>query len=237
MDKNFENLLKYQEIDIKLKRLLDSLEKSDANKKMEQARAEFNIAKKTVLDSEKEAEGVIGVYETLSSQIAEINEKNKELELIIENVDADELDGFSEQIETVKENVVALEKRLSEIKANAEKLIRTFQEANTMGLKMRDYFNSAKADYSELVKAAEPEVNALKKKLKELEPEISEELFAKYKAITSDNKYPAFVEVYDGDGTYSCTGCGLQLSQKNTSELNEKGICTCETCRRTIYKR
>ena len=227
MDKNFENLLKYQEIDIKLKRLLDSLEKSDANKKMEQARAEFNIAKKTVLDSEKEAEGVIGVYETLSSQIAEINEKNKELELIIENVDADELDGFSEQIETVKENVVALEKRLSEIKANAEKLIRTFQEANTMGLKMRDYFNSAKADYSELVKAAEPEVNALKKKLKELEPEISEELFAKYKAITSDNKYPAFVEVYDGDGTYSCTGCGLQLSQKNTSELNEKGICTC----------
>ncbi|MBR2967721.1 MAG: hypothetical protein IKC35_02950 [Clostridia bacterium] len=237
MDKNFETLLKYQEIDIKLKRLLDSLEKSDANKKMEQARAEFNIAKKTVLDSEKEAEGVISVYETLSSQITELNEKNKELELIVENVDADELVGFADQIETVKDNVVALEKRLSEIKAMAEKLIKTFQDANTMGLKMKDYFNSAKADYSELVKNAEPEISAYKKKLKELEPEINEELFAKYKAITSDNKYPAFVEVYDGDGVYSCTGCGLQLSQKNTSELNEKGICTCETCRRTIFKR
>jgi len=63
MDKNLEMMLEYQKLDIQLKRLLDTLEKSDASKKMEQARSEFNSAKKTVLDSEKEAEGVVTAYE------------------------------------------------------------------------------------------------------------------------------------------------------------------------------
>ena len=47
---NLDTMLAYQEIDIKLKRAYDALEKSEASDKMEQARNKFNSAKKTVLE-------------------------------------------------------------------------------------------------------------------------------------------------------------------------------------------
>ncbi|MCH5163674.1 MAG: hypothetical protein J1F36_01510 [Clostridiales bacterium] len=237
MENNLETLLKYQNIDIKLRRALDSLEKSDANKKMEQARTEFNSAKKTVQDSEKEAENIVSSYEQSAPQFKEIADKLSELELIIENAEeGDDLGELAEQLEALKNKVASFEKRLAEYKTTSEKLVKSYQDANAIGLKMRGYYNNAKADYTELIKASEPEVNTLKKQLKELEGQIDPETMAKYKAITADNKYPAFVEVHVSDGVYSCRGCGLQLSQKNTSTLNENGTCTCETCRRIIYK-
>ena len=87
-------------------------------------------------------------------------------------------------------------------------------------------------------KEKEQEINKYKFQLKELEPQIDPETMSKYKAIVADRKYPAITEVYVGEGNaYSCKGCGLQLSQKNVSVLNEEGSCVCETCRRLIYKK
>lgn len=238
MDKNLEMILSYQELDIKLRRILDSLERSDAFKKMEQSKTEFNNAKKTVLDSEKEAEAIVQSYEKCAQQLKEITDKMNELELIIENAESDEdLSGYAEQLDSLKSKALAFDKKLSELKNSSEKIVKSYQDSNSIGLKMRGVYNAAKAEYSELIKASEPEVNALKKQLKEIETQIDSELMNKYKAITAENKYPAFVEVRVADGGYSCNGCGLHLSQKNTSTLNENGICICETCRRIIYKR
>ncbi len=235
MDKNFETLLKYQEYDIKLKRLLDTIERSDASKRMEQARTEFNIAKKTVQEDEKEAEKVVAYYEKSAPQLQEL-EKN--LDSIIKSSEGnDNIAALIEQLEILKGKVIALEKKIIECKTSSEKILKSYQEANAIGHKMLSYFNSAKTIYNELIKASEPEISALKKKLKALEPLIEIETLKKYKEITKENKYPAFVEVRFIDGTYSCGACGLQLSQKNTSTLNENGVCTCETCRRVIFKR
>lgn len=237
MNQNLEVLLKYQELDIKLKRTFDALEKSDASKRMEQARNEFNNAKKTASDCAREAENVIADYKLCSAQLTTINEKIKECELTLENVEFNELGEFAQQLEELKDRVITLDKKLHDLKLLSEKLVKGYQDAGTIGNKMKNYFNSAKAAYTELKKNSEPTINSLKEQLRTLEPQIDEEILKNYKAITAENKYPAYVEVYLSDGTYSCTGCGLQLSQKNTSELNEKGICTCETCRRKIFKR
>ncbi len=234
MDKNFETMLKYQEYDIKLKRMLDSLERSDANKRMEQARNEFNNAKKTVLDSEKDAEGVVAYYEQITPQIKELCNK---LDEINSETTSEELSTLIGQLETLRGKLVALEKRIADCKSSSEKIIKTYQEATSIGNKMLSYYNSAKASYSEQLKASEPDLTLMKKQMRALEPQIDTETMKKYKEITRENKYPAFVEVRVSDGTYSCGACGLQLSQKNTSTLNENGICTCETCRRIIFKR
>ncbi len=235
MNKNFETMLKYQEYDIKLKRILDSLEKSDANKRMEQVRVEFNNAKKTVQDSEKEAESVVSYYEQTAPQLKEIESKLNELINNAESVE--DIAAFIAQLESLRSKLTALEKKVAECRLASERIVRSYQEANAIGHKMLGYFNTAKASYSELVKASEPDIAMLKKQLKALEPQIDEETMKKYKSIVKENKYPAFVEVRLSDGTYSCGACGLQLSQKNTSTLNENGVCTCETCRRIIYKR
>lgn len=230
MDKNFETLLKYQEYDIKLKRMLDALEKSDSNKRMEQARNEYNNAKKTVLDSEKDAENIVSYYEQITPQIKELCNK-------LDEIENDDSSVAIEQLEVLRGKLVSLEKKIADCKSSSEKILKTYQDATAIGHKMLAYYNNAKASYNEQVKASEPEITSTKKQMRALEPQIDAETMKKYKEITRENKYPAFVEVRVNDGTYSCGACGLQLSQKNTSTLNENGICTCETCRRIIYKR
>ena len=55
MIKDLDKVLEYQNIDIKLRRTLDALEKCDYAKRMEVAKTEFNGAKETVDKVEKKA--------------------------------------------------------------------------------------------------------------------------------------------------------------------------------------
>ncbi len=234
---DLNTVLKYQEVDIKLKRAFDKLEKSEANEKMEQARSKFNNAKKTVQDCEKDAEAILTAFNQANGQLAEFNQKLAELQLIIENAESDDdLSGLVEQLETLKNKAVAFERKIAECRSESEKLVKDYQDANSIGLKMRNIYNAAKAEYAELAKAAEPEITSLKRQLKEIESHIDPETMSAYKAITADNLYPAFVQVRISDKTYFCVGCGMMLSQKNIGTLNDRGYCTCETCRRIIYK-
>lgn len=234
---NLDTMLKYQELDIKLKRVFDKLEKSEASEKMEQARNKFNNAKKTVQDCEKAAESTVAVFDQASAQLTELGQKLSELQLIIENAESEEdLGELVPQLEALKGKVSSFERKLNECKIESEKLVKEYQDANSIGLKMRNIYSAAKAEFTELSKAAEPEITELRRKLKEIEGTIDPETMKMYKALTSENKYPAFVEARKTDKTYSCNGCGMMLSQKNLSTLNENGYCTCETCRRIIYK-
>lgn len=234
---NLDTMLAYQEIDIKLKRAFDALEKSEASDKMEQARNKFNSAKKTVLECEKSAEAIIKTFEQASSQLVELIQKLAELQLIVDNAESDDdLSGLVPQLEALKSKVSSFERKIVECKSESERLVKEYQDANSIGLKMRNIYNAAKGEFAELSKAAEPEITKLKGQLKEMEGKIDPETMKIYKTLTSDNLYPAFMPVRITDKTYSCSGCGMMLSQKNISTLNENGFCHCETCRRVIYK-
>ena len=76
----------------------------------------------------------------------------------------------------------------------------------------------------------------MRAKLDALRPEIPADMFETYKTITAERKYPAYVQarLTDDKKHYRCF-CGLTLSQKAQSELQEKGSCRCENCRRLIY--
>ena len=239
MIKDLDKVLEYQNIDIKLRRTLDALEKCDDAKRMEVAKTEFNGAKETVDKVEKKAEEIVKEYKGAKQNLEELDKKLSDMELIIANAESEEdLGNVLAELQELKFKAIACEKAFSEYKTDSEELIKNYQSANSTGFRMREAYQKAKEGYLKLKKEKEQEINKYKFQLKELEPQIDPETMSKYKAIVADRKYPAITDVYVGEGNaYSCKGCGLQLSQKNISVLNEEGSCVCETCRRLIYKK
>lgn len=233
-----KTIITYQDADIKLRKLLDIIEKSDDNKRMEQARQEFNAARQHILDCEKEAEKLLESYTESEKQFTEAAAKLEEMELIIENLDDDEqLPQFIQDTEKLRSRIIELERKLSDLKQRSEKVLKDYKDAGDRGKKMRDIHNASKERLDALRKEKDAEIFGLKKQLLELEPSIDQELLEKYKSLTAEGKYPAIVDAHEDGSTFSCRGCGLALSQKTKSELVDKGICRCETCRRIIIRK
>lgn len=239
---NLEVMLEYQKYDIELRKILDEIERNENYKKMEQAKSEFAAAKSSVNESEKAAENIVNFY---NSSIAYYEENYKKYEILekklanlAENNETERKEIIL-QLEVLRDKMTELEKKLSDRKAKTETVIHAYLDSQERGKKLRDIFNSLKAKFEAFKAEKEPAINQLNAKLDALKKKIDPPLFEQYKALTNEKKYPALVEASTADGgkNFSCNGCGLALSQKAKSELAEKNICRCETCRRIIYKK
>lgn len=232
---NLKKLLEYQELDIQLRRVLDTIEKSEDFKKIETAKVKFSAAKKDAEDSEKNAAQLISFFNAGEKHFKDAEKQLAELETSIEKTG--DLDALIEQFAKLKARINDLEGKISAGKAEAEGVLNAYLDANERAKKLREIHAKAKERQDELYKSKEPQINELKSKMKAIEPQIDKEMLDKYRAITGEGKYPAFVEAYPVDKAFSCKGCGMKLSQTGMSQLSGKGYCVCETCRRVIYNK
>lgn len=232
---NLETVLKYQSVDMRLRRILDEIEKSELSQRMEKARSEFSSAKALVAEAEKRAEALTGFFDQSAEYIGSYEGKIEELIAVLENSDSDEEKAAAaEKLSAIRTKLSELDKKIVERKASAEKTVTAYKEGTERGRKMRDAHNAAKEKLGEVKKEKEPEIKKLTDELTALEKGIAPDVLEVYTALVKDRKYPAFVEVKVDGRNYNCF-CGLELSQKNKGELTDKGSCRCETCRRVIY--
>ena len=233
-----EKVLEYQKIDIELRKVLDEIERSDDNKKLEHAKTEFNNAKSTVTETEKAAENVVNFIQNATAFFEECDKRIAELkEKIAATDDIAEQRPYIAELEKMREKMAEIERRLGERADKSDKLIMAYLDGQTRGKKMRAAYDSIKERLNKLKREKEPKINELKEKLAAIRKDIPPQIMETYTAITAERKYPAFVEARPTDNKgYRCF-CGLELSQKAKSELMEKGQCRCETCRRLIYKK
>ncbi len=240
MVEKLQKMLDYQKVDIELRRALDEIERNELNRKKEQARQAFSDAKNSVLETEKTAESIIAFYNNAQKYYDENIKKFEELERKLaatdENDDAARREILS-QIETLRDKMSELERKLSEKKSKSDEVIHGYLEAQEKGKKMRDIYNSVKQKLEAFKEEKMPKINELNGKLGEMEKGIDKTVFEAYKSITAERKYPAVVAArsFDGGKSYTCSGCGLATSQKVKDELLEKGVCRCDNCRRIIY--
>ena len=233
---NLDKLLEYQKIDIELRKVLDEIERSDDNKKMEQARTEFNNAKSTVTETEKAAESIVSYY---NNALAFYDESGKKIDEIAKKMEeTDDLEVQRElaaQLEKIRDKMLEIEKRISSSGERTEKVLLAYLDGQERGKKMRSVFNNVKERLIKFKQDKEPVISELKKKMDAIRPSIPSDVMNVYNTITSERRYPAFVKAIETEkGNYRCF-CGLELSHKAKSELMDKGQCRCETCRRLIY--
>ena len=241
MVEKLEKMLEYQKVDIELRRALDEIERNDLNRKKEQARQEFAGAKNSVLETEKAAENIIAFYNSAEKYFEDASKKFEELENKLSETDENDEASRREilsQMETLRDKMSELEKKLSEKKSKSDGVIKAYLDAQEKGKKMRDIYNNVKQKLDAFKEEKMPRINELEKTLASLESGIDKSVFETYKSITAERKYPAVVSARTSDGgkSFTCSGCGLAISQKVKDELLEKSVCRCDNCRRIIYK-
>ncbi|MCL2061782.1 MAG: hypothetical protein FWH03_04065 [Firmicutes bacterium] len=238
---NLKPLLDYQNLDIELKRIHLEIERHPDAARLKKTKSEFSAAKTSVSDSEESAGHILSFLQNAQKFYEEAETKTAELLASLETLPEDDVDGrrsILSQLESLRDRLANLEKRVGDRRKKSESAVRTYREAQEKGKKMKNAYAQVKERLDAFCKVQEPKINQLTQQLDAARAAVDPALMERYTALAADNKYPPLVEARSSDGgkTFNCLGCGLSLSQSAKSALTESGFCACETCRRMIYK-
>ena len=230
---NIESLLKYQKKDEELFRVEQKISNSPYRKKANELTA---VAKKSQMKSaELEAEA-----EKLIAEIADIKEKyhatktksEERLARKIEHMSIEAVDKINALKSKILSNLNVLEKMLQKSAENINRILSEFNKTKKLYDEARVQYTVCKQKIDEETKALEPEKERIKKELVALEKAVEPEIMAEYKKKRNDNIFPVIVPLEGGN---FCGRCRMELPKVAISRLKEKGVITCEHCKRFIY--
>jgi len=232
---NIEKLLKYQALDSELFKVEQKVSNSQYRKKANELSA---IAKKSQAKS-TELEAEAG---KLLNEMSEIKEKynlnkTKTEELInsdVEKLSLEELDKANALKGKILTNLNILEKMLQKYAESINHILSEFNKTKKLYDEAREQYGICKQKIDEEIKQSEPEKERLKKQLSILEKEVEPTIMAEYKKKRNDNIFPVLVELENGN---FCGRCRMEQPKVAISRIKEKGVITCEHCKRFIYQK
>ena len=235
---NLDALLTYQKADLAYKKLNDEIKKNQNYVEMRSNKKKFEAAKNAVLESEKQAENIVSSYEQGLKFIEQCAGEIEDLCAKLENGDADEETERSlvVRLEELQTSVNEWKKRVDGLKVLADKALGDYKAAQVSGKKSRADYADAKAKFEAFQKGKEAELKKLKDARDALAGAVDPALMETYLKLTGDGVYPAFAPATELDKNMSCGVCGMVVSSSAKTDLENKGYCRCETCRRIIYK-
>lgn len=232
---NIENLLKYQKLDEELFKVEQKLVNSPYRKKANELAFIAKKAQAKSTELENEAEKLI-------NDIAELKEKfqinktkaDEMLESKLEDMTFDDIEKLNGLKGKIVSNLNILEKMLQKSAENINHILAEFNKTKKLYDEARSQFAICKQKIDEETKTLEPEKEKYRKELLVLEKDVEPEIMAEYKKKRNDNIFPVIVPL---EGNNFCGRCRMELPKVAISRIKEKGVITCEHCKRFIYQK
>lgn len=235
-----DNVLKYQAIDGEIKKLKKELMANENIRIAEDSKRQFGEMKQVVVKNESVATKVCGGYDESLKLYDESNKRAEELlaKLEDENLDDETAEKIIAELNEINEKLAENSEFVASLKKKSEDAVREYSNAQKSGHDLKSKYSAAKEEIKKLEEQFKPRLNKLQEELNDAKKNVEPELLAMYEKLSAENRYPAFVEVYVGDGnTMNCSMCGYSLSLNTQSELKSAGYCVCEKCHRIIYNK
>ncbi|MDR1138872.1 MAG: hypothetical protein LBK70_03235 [Clostridiales bacterium] len=229
-----ESILEYQTIDIQRRRKLIEIETSDCAKRAYIASQEFAKAKQVILENETKAIPLVAHIDNIRLQYLELQSEIKDLQTAVENAQSEEiLENLLGKLYEYKSRLSDIDKRMQDNIAQSKDILKVYKTAQQTGKEAQDVYKDNKKQLEDLKDSNKVVLDNFDRQLSELDKKCDKELLSIYQELTKERKEPAFVALV-GDDT--CRGCGIQMSQKTLSSLNNNNICRCDYCRRVVYR-
>lgn len=227
-----ELLLKYQEVDKKLKAIEDELKKGEVYRKYEQAsRFLKQVQEKRGLFEDRSA-ALLSAFSEAQKSLEKLNEEKAELaETVSDEADEKALAYFMRRSQEIQKKFAALESDVIKLGSDISDLVKQynlFYKQTKAAIAQRDEY---KQKYELLSKEKTPEIETVKKELAALEKQIQPEYMQKYKDKRKDGKFPIIVKVNSG----FCTACGTELVIAEKEKLKKDKIIECGNCHVLIH--
>jgi predicted nucleic acid-binding Zn-ribbon protein len=227
-----EQLIKYQEIDEKLRTVEQELIHSEERIKLGHAMKFLDTAPEKLDKLDSRAGELYNIVGELTEKYKELDENVTEYNGLIET--SQDIEG----INFYKKSASKLYEQIKELKNNIHNVLEELAEINDSFDKMKNQtilmqrqYKEYKLKYAELKEAKESEIKKIEAQLQKTSKGISVEFLEKYKQKRHDKMFPILYEV----NGKRCSQCGMELSLSELSHLSSEKIIECENCRRLIY--
>ncbi|MCL2751827.1 MAG: hypothetical protein FWE62_03625 [Firmicutes bacterium] len=228
----YDAILKYQEIDLRVRKHEMNIERSEDYKRAKAAQDVFQAAKKTSEECEKKAEEAVAHFAKLQSFLADIERKTEELDS--EKPSAENYGVLKDSVDKVYKSLSKVEGDLDIINKRITDVGKNYDDSLKKGKTARTAFNDAKAKYMDLKTAEDAEIDKLRAELDKIAQSVEPALYERYRALRKDKVLPAVICVDTKQSGLTCTGCMMELSVNAKSRLTSVGMIECENCRRLI---
>lgn len=226
-----QEIIKYQEIDMQIRKLNNQLESSQNRKGAADMQQYLKDGQAKLMKLEGVAESLTSQYE---KAVKLYNDFVNKLEMLTKSVEAADLDKLSELESTIKNFKANSETLENNIAALANKINQANKEFETLmnnAKKAKHNLEVYKTNYTKEKAQIEPEIARLSKELLDQKAKVDKTLLNKYQAKAEGKVFPIFVKETNG----KCGGCRMEISASKRSELKSKGVIECENCGRLIY--
>lgn len=227
-----ELLLKYQEIDSKLKTIEDEFNGSEEYKKYTQANNFLKKAKVNLSAFEDRSASMLNSFEDKQTQFKKLCDEKQELvENLNEGADEKELAYFKRRTQELSNQLAGLENDIKKLSDEINDLVKkytNFAQQTKVAKKQNDEF---KLKLEELSQSKAQEKSKIVSQLAELEKKIDPTAMQKYKEKRKDGRFPIVCKVEDN----FCTACRTQLVLAEMEKLKNNKVIECSNCHCLIY--
>lgn len=229
---DLQSLLKYQQVDAKLKKIEQEVSGCEERKKFSQARKFLENASDKLDAMDAKAVDLKRIAQVLTKKYLEMNEILKELSNV------DELIASGADVTFYVKNAQSLNEGLKALKSDINGLITKINAASdeykklkSQTIKMQKQYNEYKEKFFAFKDSKKAETEEITKELAAIEKDISPEVMQKYKNKRKESIFPVLCPLKNN----RCSMCGMDLPLASHSKLSGGNIIECDNCHRFIY--
>ncbi len=224
-------IIKYQEIDKKLRQLEGELNSSLNRKNAAEMQQYLKDGQAKLIRLEESAKNLTEQYQ---KALKLYNEFVAKLEILSKNVESvetgkiDELEAIIQNYNKMSEN---LDNNINILGGRIASITKEYENIISNAKKARHNLEIYKSNFNKEKEKLEPEILKLKEEKSKQKAKVDPKLLAKYNAKFESKIFPVFVPETRG----GCGGCRMEIPAGKMSQLKANGMVECENCGRIIY--
>ena len=227
-----EQLLKYQEVDAKLRKIEVELSGNEDRKKAIVAKKYLEGVEETLEKLEARAAELASAYERVSDDLERMKEASEEFATAFEGAnelgETDYLLKRTEKIQGIIKNLSAEANKISE---EMKKVLKDYSELKTNTQTYKAQLAECGKKYNELKDSKKDEMDKIKAELEVIKKTVDPSLMARYEEKRKEKIFPIVVEARE----QYCGACNMELPMAATHKLKSGEVIDCDQCKRMIY--
>ncbi len=236
MNNQIKYLLKYQEVDAKVKEIEDSIKKTDEAKKYAIANRFLKTVGESLSAIDSKSKPLIDSYNALLSDVKQLEKKAQEFLSSVETCENDdELNYLKKKFSEVSSAILQKEDAIKNLQKNIDDIFSEYNKLRAENDAMKKQYVEFAPKYKALKEEKAPELEALKKELLSISKSVDAGLMQKYQTKREDKKFPIIFGVDTSKGNCYCPACATSMSIVQKNQLVSGEIKECENCRRLLY--
>ncbi|MBR2909428.1 MAG: hypothetical protein IKC11_03675 [Clostridia bacterium] len=227
-----QELLRYQDIDARIRKLETKINESENRKNAGSMQAIVKSCQEEIGKLDSVANMLVEKYEQATVLYNEFVKKLEKLEKDIASLGDENLGALQETVKSVTKNAEVLESNIEMLQKKIEAANKKHNEMMKKATIARGKYDEYKAVFLKEKATCEPEIQRLKLELAKQGEKVKPTLLTKYKTKVEGKMFPVLVQENKG----MCPSCRMQIPAGKLVELVKTGIIECENCGKMIYK-